>query len=161
MYKKILISIDLSSINTKVLERGLSLAKASQASIMLLHVLSPEDEDSPLAIPPNLTEIYPTVGNDYTMETWRQQWQEFEQKGLKTLQHFAQTAALTAVNVEYQQVAGIPGKTICLVAQRWEADLIVIGRRGHRGLMELFLGSVSNYVLHHAKCCVLIVQHTN
>ncbi len=161
MYKRILISIDLSRVNSKVLERGLSLAKAYEASIMLLHVLSPEEEDSPLAIPPNLTEIYPAVGNDYTLETWRQQWQEFEQKGLKTLQNFAQTAASTGVQVEYQQVAGIPGKTICLIAQRWEADLIVIGRRGYTGLMELFLGSVSNYVLHHAQCCVLIVQHTD
>ncbi|TVQ46672.1 MAG: universal stress protein [Gloeocapsa sp. DLM2.Bin57] len=159
MYKKILVSIDLSAINTQVLARGLSLAKAYQADVMLLHVLSPEDEDSPLAIPPNLTEIYPAVGNDYTMETWRQQWQEFEQKGLKTLQNLAQEATSSGVKVEYQQVPGIPGRTICRVAEKWQADLILIGRRGRTALMELFLGSVSNYVVHHAQCCVLIVQH--
>lgn len=159
MYKKILVSIDLSAMNTQVLACGLSLAKAYQADVMLLHVLSPEDEDSPLAIPPNLTEIYPTVGNDYTMETWRQQWQEFEQKGVKMLQGFAEEAASLGVKIEYQQVPGIPGRTICRVAASWQADLIVIGRRGLTSLMELFLGSVSNYVLHHAQCCVLIVRH--
>ncbi|MCZ8054719.1 MAG: universal stress protein, partial [Microcystis sp. LE19-12.2C] len=50
-------------------------------------------------------------------------------------------------------------KTICKVAREENIDLIVIGRRGRSGLGELFLGSVSNYVLHHAPCSVLIVQH--
>ncbi len=38
------------------------------------------------------------------------------------------------------------------------ADLIVLGRRGRTGLAEALLGSVSNYVLHHAPCSVLVVQ---
>ncbi|MGQ9872468.1 universal stress protein [Leptodesmis sp.] len=38
------------------------------------------------------------------------------------------------------------------------ADLILIGNRGHTGLKELFLGSASNYVLHHAPCSVLTVK---
>ncbi|CCQ49032.1 hypothetical protein CWATWH8502_2292 [Crocosphaera watsonii WH 8502] len=37
-------------------------------------------------------------------------------------------------------------------------DVIVMGHRGISGLQEFFLGSVSNYVLHHAPCSVLIVQ---
>jgi nucleotide-binding universal stress UspA family protein len=44
------------------------------------------------------------------------------------------------------------------VARTWNADLIVIGRRGLRGLAEMFLGSVSNHVIHHAHCSVLVVQ---
>jgi len=36
--------------------------------------------------------------------------------------------------------------------------LVVVGRRGHSGLSELFLGSVSNYVLHRAPCSVLTIQ---
>jgi nucleotide-binding universal stress UspA family protein len=71
----------------------------------------------------------------------------------------AQEATSSGVKVEYQQVPGIPGRTICRVAEKWQADLILIGRRGRTALMELFLGSVSNYVVHHAQCCVLIVQH--
>ena len=81
------------------------------------------------------------------------------EKGLQTLQTFGEQAALEGIKVEYQQVPGSAGKTICQVAASWGADLIVIGRRGHTGLMEMMLGSVSNYVLHHALCSVLIVQH--
>ncbi|NEO65320.1 MAG: universal stress protein, partial [Moorea sp. SIO4G2] len=36
--------------------------------------------------------------------------------------------------------------------------LIVLGRRGLGGLKEMVLGSVSNYVVHHAPCSVLVVQ---
>ena len=49
---------------------------------------------------------------------------------------------------------------ICNAAISWQADLIIMGRRGRTGLSELFLGSVSNYVLHHAPCAVLVVQHS-
>ncbi len=45
------------------------------------------------------------------------------------------------------------------MARNCGADVIVMGRRGHSGLSELILGSVSNYVLHHAPCSVLIVQY--
>ena len=36
--------------------------------------------------------------------------------------------------------------------------MIVVGSRGLKGLKEMFLGSVSNYVTHHAPCSVLIVR---
>jgi hypothetical protein len=51
-----------------------------------------------------------------------------------------------------------PGPTICKLAHDWPADLIVLGNRGRSGMAELLLGSVSNYVLHHAACSVLVVK---
>jgi nucleotide-binding universal stress UspA family protein len=45
------------------------------------------------------------------------------------------------------------------MAKSWQADLIVLGRRGLKGISEIFLGSVSNYIVHQALCSVLIVQH--
>ena len=47
---------------------------------------------------------------------------------------------------------------ICELAKFWNADLIIMGRRGRSGLAEVFLGSESNYVLHHAPCSVQIVH---
>ena len=158
MFEKILAAIDLSDMGKLVFAEALSLATQNQAHLLVFHALSPEEENSPLPIPPDLTQIYPAVGNDLTLEAWRQQWEEFERAGRETLENYAQKAAEAGIEVEFQQILGSPGRKICELAQSQKVDLIVIGHRGRRGLSEFFLGSVSNYVLHHATCSVLMVQ---
>lgn len=160
MFEKILAAIDLSDMGKLIFARALSLAIENRAHLLLFHALSPEEENSPLPIPPDLTQIYPAVGNDLTLETWKQQWEEFEREGLKNLQEYAEEAASAGIQAEFHQILGSPGRKICELAQSQNVDLIVIGHRGRRGLSELFLGSVSNYVLHHAPCSVLMVQPT-
>jgi nucleotide-binding universal stress UspA family protein len=159
MYRKILTAMDLSAMGEIVFHQALSLATKYGANLSLLHVLSPEEDYSPLPIPPNLGEIYPAQGNDLTLDYWRQQWQEFENKGVDMLKKRSELAFEQGIEGEYRQIYGQAGKTICKVAQETGSDLIILGRRGRSGLGELFLGSVSNYVLHHAPCSVLIVQH--
>lgn len=51
---------------------------------------------------------------------------------------------------------GDPAHEIIRAATDWEADLIVMGTRGHTGLERLLLGSVARKVLQHAPCSVLI-----
>ncbi len=48
MFDKILAAIDRSTVNQKVFEEALSLAKANNASLILLHVLSGEESGSPI-----------------------------------------------------------------------------------------------------------------
>ena len=47
------------------------------------------------------------------------------------------------------------------VARKWRADLIVVGSHGRTGLGRILLGSVSDYVAHHAPCSVQIVRMKN
>jgi nucleotide-binding universal stress UspA family protein len=45
-----------------------------------------------------------------------------------------------------------------LVQQAKGADLLVVGSRGHNGLVGALLGSVSQYCVHHAECPVVVVR---
>ncbi|XRG79003.1 universal stress protein [Rossellomorea sp. GAMAL-10_SWC] len=53
---------------------------------------------------------------------------------------------------------GNPTETIVNFVKQEDADLVVMGSRGLSGLKEIFLGSVSHYVLQKATCPVLIVK---
>ena len=53
---------------------------------------------------------------------------------------------------------GSARETIVEEAERWGADLIVMGSRGLGAWSRLLLGSVSNAVVHHAKCSVEVVR---
>lgn len=160
MFQKILVAIDHSSISKQAFEQALALAKLTEANLMLLHVLSYEEEGSPRI--PVLTgfDSYPGMIRTQALELYQQQWENYESQGLAMLRSRAQEAADLGVRVEFTQTPGSPGRAICDLARTWGADLILVGRRGRSGLSELFLGSVSNYVLHHAPCSVLIAHRT-
>jgi nucleotide-binding universal stress UspA family protein len=53
---------------------------------------------------------------------------------------------------------GDPASAIVATAVAHDADLIVVGARGRGGTERLLLGSVSESVLHHARCPILIVK---
>lgn len=157
MFTKILVALDMSPAAEIVLEKALSLAQAFNAELTLIHVLSAEEEGSPLPIPVNMDEIYPAIGSELTMEAWQEQWQTFEQDGLDRLEQRRQRAQAAGLNCEAEQLIGSPGKTLCQRAKEKAVEAIVVGHRGRWGLSEILLGSVSNYVFHHAHCCVLVV----
>lgn len=60
------------------------------------------------------------------------------------------------VDVEALAVAGQPA--VVLLEQSADAELIVVGRRGLGGFTRLLIGSVSQQVVHHATCPVVIVN---
>lgn len=52
---------------------------------------------------------------------------------------------------------GDPGHSVVSIAEEQGCDLIVMGSRQKGMVRRFLLGSVSNYVIHHSKCPVLIV----
>jgi nucleotide-binding universal stress UspA family protein len=157
MFKKILVALDRSEIGQQVFEEALGLAKLTQASLMLVHVLSSEEEGSPYVPMLSNFDYYPGLSSQ-SFELYQKQWDTFKNLGIQMLQSFCAQANTAGVTTEFTQNIGNPGRIICDLAHSYGADLIVMGRRGHSGLMELFLGSVSNYVLHHALCTVHVVH---
>ena len=53
---------------------------------------------------------------------------------------------------------GPPAETIIEEAKRWNADLLIVGSHGRRGISRFFLGSVAERVASHAPCSVEIVK---
>lgn len=63
--------------------------------------------------------------------------------------------------VELHVEQGEAGDVICQTAARHNVRGIFMGRRDRDGNGNVLIGSVSNYVLHHAPCPVLIVPRMN
>jgi nucleotide-binding universal stress UspA family protein len=150
MFEKILVALDDSKSSRTVFERALRLAKTHNSALMLVHVLILVDDlypgDAFIGIPETALRVY------------TQRWEQQQQVGIDKLQALAAEATAAGISTEVTQHLGDPGKSICKIANNWNANLIVMGRRGLHGLSELLLGSTSNYVLHHAACNVLILQ---
>jgi nucleotide-binding universal stress UspA family protein len=53
---------------------------------------------------------------------------------------------------------GDPRSGIVEEAEKWKADLIVMGSHGYTGIKRLLLGSVASSVVSHAPCSVEIVR---
>ena len=157
MFQKILVAIDNSAVTQTVFERVVTLGRAMDTQLMLLHVLSVDSEGSPgIPMQPHVSFFPPF--DDTAWEAYRKRWATFEKEGLERLRRYSEQAAGEGIKAEFTQTPGNPGQTICKLAQTWDADLIVMGSHGRKGLRELFLGSVSNYVMHHAPCSVLVVH---
>lgn len=62
----------------------------------------------------------------------------------------------TPANVESRLIQGHPRPT--LIEASKDADLVVVGRRGHGGFGGMLIGSVSSALVAHAHCPVLVVH---
>jgi nucleotide-binding universal stress UspA family protein len=158
MFQKILLALGDSPESAQILEQGLTLASKLGAQVMLLHVLNPlESHGFDTMGSPLIGGIFPIV-NDVAVRQYVEEWQSYEKRGAERLQSYAKQATDRGITVETLQNFGDSAPMICTAAETWPADLIVMGRNQKSTLSEIFLGSTSNYVLHHAACSVLIVQ---
>lgn len=150
MFNKILVAINDTDIAETVVNDAVTLAQAMEAKIFLLNVVSPFDTP------------YPNPGylgiNGDSVEYYMEYWESLKAQGLELLKKFSDRIESQSVSVESRLVVGNPGHLICSFAQNNDIDLIMMGRRGRSGVSEMLLGSVSNYVVHHAPCCVLTIQ---
>ncbi|MBE9115866.1 universal stress protein [Lusitaniella coriacea LEGE 07157] len=152
-YQRILAALDRSSHSEAVFDQALTLAKQYGAKLMLFHCIAVE----------NYGSYFVELDSEAMMKITRELHERLEQQRRmeqKWLSNYCQTALDCGVTAESGLKLGDAASSICNQANAWDADLIVLGRRGLTGMMEMLMGSVSNYVVHHATCEVLIVQGT-
>lgn len=138
-YSHILAALDLSEESHQVLARAVALAKASSATLSLVHVIEPLTFAYGGDIPVDLTEVQ-------------------EQLHTQATEQLAKLVAMLDTQIRDQHVLiGQPATEIHSLAAEQNCDLIVVGSHGRRGL-ALLLGSTANSVLHGAQCDVLAVR---
>ena len=154
MYSKILVALDDSKLSRQAFQQSLSIAQAFNAELMLLNVVSPLEA--------RYQNTVSLIGSGYhgdkTNEIAEAEWQVLVTNRLDYLQSLLNEAEDAGITTDLIQEIGQPAQQICESAKEWQADLIVIGSHGRKGLNELIVGSVSNYVSHHLPCAVLLVH---
>jgi len=157
VFKQILVALDHPPESDRVFEQALDLAETMGGQLMVFHGLHSEPEI--------YSGEFLGVGTIADLEMYHEA-KRLQQDHLQRkighvrdwLQTYCRQAIAQGIAAQPEHRVGDPGLWICDVAQKWGADLIIMGRRGRTGLSEMLLGSVSNYVLHHAPCTVTVIQ---
>ncbi|HEY7859730.1 MAG TPA: universal stress protein [Candidatus Nanopelagicales bacterium] len=66
-------------------------------------------------------------------------------------------AAVGVTDYESRILMGGAGRAVCELAEELAATVVLLGSRGNSGLKRALLGSVSDHVVRHAPCPVLVV----
>ncbi|XP_072974188.1 uncharacterized protein [Typha angustifolia] len=81
-----------------------------------------------------------------------------EQNTKNVISRAMQVCQEREVTADAAVVDGDTKDAICQAVEQMQADLLVVGSRGLGKIKRALLGSVSDYVAHHARCPVLIVK---
>lgn len=142
MYKRILVPIDGSASSMRGLDEAVRLARTAGAKLRILHVIDGiafAGEHSPFTA---------------TAESFRESGRKLIQEVLHRLRKQpVQVGALTVENL-----SGRAADSIVKEADKWRADLIVMGTHGRRGFNRLILGSDADLVVRTASVPVLLVR---
>lgn len=158
LFNRILVALDCEEGYRPVFEKALSLAQATGAQLVLMGVLSPDGDNALPALAYPGVASYPLVIDEDTWKVYQEGYRAYQLRGMRVLRKLLAEAKAAGIDTEIIQKTGNPGKLICQQAETILADLIIVGSHGRIGLSEMLLGSVSNYVTHHADCSVLVVH---
>ena len=141
-FSHILVPIDFSETSSAALDYAVELASKLSAHLTILHVVQPTPYDPQR---PN--------GNAFDLDT----------EAIISAERESSLAARRCRGpgrtVTELLRKGLPWEEIQLAAVEIDADLIVMGTHGRRGLARIFLGSVAQNVVQTSSVPVLIVRH--
>lgn len=137
---RILVPVDFSDCSRKALQYALPFAKEFEASILLLHVVTP-------FLPPAEMAMVDVSELELKMR----------ESGGRELAALRAAVAKEAP-VETALRVGRPDTEIVRAARELDADMIVISTHGRTGLAHMFMGSTAEQVVRRAGCPVFVVR---
>jgi nucleotide-binding universal stress UspA family protein len=138
-YKKILVPTDGSEFSFYAGEHAVYLAKSMGSKVYILNIIN--------------TELAFHAGIHYA-----EGLSELEIAGKEATGRIKNICIENGVECEELIIKGPPADTIIHVADEMKADIIVIGSIGMSKIERVLIGSVSEKVMRHAKCPVLMVR---
>jgi nucleotide-binding universal stress UspA family protein len=140
--KKILVPIDGSENSYKALDVAIMLARKFKAKLVGIHAVT--------IIP--ITESQPFEPLEFQMEE--------KKRATAMLEKIRALCSRKGVGFSAVVEFGSPGDLVIkfIKDKGNKIDLVVIGSRGRTAISEIFLGSVSNFVLHKSSIPVLVVK---
>jgi len=146
MYERILVPIDGSATAVRGLDEAIKLAKLTGARLRLLHVLD---------------ALSYATGYE-TFDTYSVEIVPLMQKAAQAILDVGKASASSAgVSADTQLCECFAQRLSAIVAEQaklWDADLIVLGTHGRRGLGRLLLGSDAEQILRTSTVPVLLVR---
>lgn len=138
---KILVPVDGSKESICACKWACMVAQGTGAALYILHVVD---------LNMKMTSFDRVSMSGYIPESIKKQGEEL-------LAHYrAQLPQNLKINLLLE--AGSPHQTIVNITEQIQPDWIIMGSRGANNLKEIVMGSVSQYVLHHVQCPVMIVK---
>ena len=141
--KTLLVATDFSPDADRALATAVTLAKSLGAGLELCHV----ESGGAYVLPPPLDIVSLPPDSDHI---------DHSQRGLAER---AERLRAEGLSVETKLLTGAPGEELVNRAAELGADMIVLGSRGLGALAHVVLGSVTDRVVRHAACPVLVVPH--
>ncbi|WP_431027069.1 universal stress protein [Lysinibacillus sp. LZ02] len=137
-YKNIAVALDFSQQSIDAFERAVEIAKQNSATLHLISVVD--------------THSFGTV-EAYDVKYAEKLKQEYEVK-MGELKAKAHEAGVEHVNTKVET-----GKAKVILTNLPDINLMVIGATGLNRVEKLMLGSVSERIVRHANCDVLVVRN--
>lgn len=135
--KRILVPIDFSQCSRKALHYAIAFVEEFGGELFLVHVIEPYYVTGELGV--NFNELQADAEKSAT-------------KHLEALQKTIKPGCRIGVRT------GNPAHEIIREAKALGSDMIVISTHGRSGFSHLFMGSVTERVVQHAPCPVLVVR---
>ncbi len=142
MALNILVAVDLSGATERVVQVAERIAKPMSAIVRLLHVAEAEPD---------------FVGYDAGPEVVRDQVAKEYRDEHRGVQAHAEALRQADIEASALLIRGPIIETILNEAQRFEADLLIVGSHGFGAMYDLLVGSSSRGVLKRSEIPVLVV----
>lgn len=152
MYAKILYPTDFSDVAQKALNYVKGLRDAGARQVILLRVISNKSMEC-------IQKGISLAGREVS-DFLSQAFQSLQDEALQKIRPVEDELRNAGFEVTARIESGVPKTKILEIAEEENVSAILLGSHGRSNVSAVLLGSVSDHVIRHAKCPVIVVKRS-